>query len=98
VEEATDLSYDRLRNDDDDPGQSAGSVPVLSHCTGLRGLASRLSLRVGVFTVGGLQNYKRYRSQKRQYAAELRTWQLSNKIAQPEASKVSAHVRLLQVR
>jgi hypothetical protein len=35
--------------------------------------------------------------QKRKYAAEIRTWKLSNKKAQPENSTVSAHVRLQQV-
>jgi NAD-specific glutamate dehydrogenase len=40
----------------------------------------------------------KYIGQKRQYATENRTRKLLNQNAQPENSKVSAHVHLLQVR
>jgi len=89
--------YDRLRNDDSDPSQSPDSLPVVCPTAQASKVSQAVSLSTSWRTNGrGLETIKG--RETRQYAAEIRTWQLSNKIAQPEASKVSAHVRLLQVR
>jgi hypothetical protein len=69
----------------------------------LRGWWRRIALMV-TFTIltvsvrNILDNPVKYIGQKRQSAAENRTRKLLNQNAQPENSKVSAHVRQLQVR
>jgi hypothetical protein len=59
VEQAMDLSYDRLRNDDDYPSQSAGSVPVFFRTAQASGSRKpSLSVRVPVLLVGALETTK----------------------------------------